>query len=457
MLGNRSFMTIYLQVTLKKSDMKRILKAWNVACQWWAKVMNVQKDGVGKKDGRPMGPKESRSGGEQRKGEGGRKSARLVRELEEYLVAHYEFRYNVLTEMTEFRPWENGERRFRPATRRELNGICMDMRAAGIDCWDKDLLRYVESTRVENYHPFTLYLDELPVWDGCDRLDGLARRVSSEALWVKCFHRWMLALTAQWSGRTGAHANSVAPLLISREQGMLKSTFCKALMPKVLSDYYMDSFELTSQGQMEQKMAEMGLISLDEFDRFPASKMPVLKNVMQMATLNLRKAHQKNYRVLPRLASFIGTSNRKDLMTDPTGSRRFVCVEVEKKIDCEGIEHSQIFAQLKSELAAGAPYWFSEKEEHEIQEHNSAYYRRSAAEEVFYSVFRGAKKGEECCQLSLAEIFKRLKKQNPAAMRDANMVQLGQALTAAGVERKHTKYGNRYSIVMLGSVNGGEY
>ena len=62
--------------------------------------------------------------------------------------------------------------------------------------------------------------------------------------------------------------------------------------------------------------------------------------------------------------------------------------------------------------------------------------------------------GEECCQLSLADIFKILKKQNPAAMKDANMVQLGQALIAAGVERKHTKYGNRYQIVMLKSVNG---
>ena len=208
------------------------------------------------------------------------------------------------------------------------------------------------------------------------------------------------------------------------------------------------------QGQVEQKMVEMGMINLDEFDRFPAHKMPALKNVMQMAALNLRKAHQKNYRVLPRIASFIATSNRKDLLTDPTGSRRFVCVEVKEKINCEGIEHNQIFAQLKCELSAGEPYWFLAEEEYEIQQHNVAYYRRYSAEEVFYSVFRGAEDGEECCQMSLVDIFKKLKKENSAAMRDANMVQLGQALIAAGVERKHTKYGNRYRVVMLKPMNG---
>lgn len=90
---------------------------------------------------------------------------------------------------------------------------------------------------------------------------------------------------------------------------------------------------------MERRLAEMGLLNLDEFDKFSPAKMPLLKNLMQMASLSLCKAYQKNYRSLPRIASFIGTSNRKDLLTDPTGSRRFICVEVERPIDCEAIEY----------------------------------------------------------------------------------------------------------------------
>lgn len=95
--------------------------------------------------------------------------------------------------------------------------------------------------------------------------------------------------------------------------------------------------------------------------------MPLLKNLMQMASLSLCKAYQKNYRALPRIASFIGTSNRKDLLTDPTGSRRFICVEVEHPIDCEAIEHEQLYAQLKVAILSGQRYWFTKEEEQELQ------------------------------------------------------------------------------------------
>ena len=97
-----------------------------------------------------------------------------------------------------------------------------------------------------------------------------------------------------------------------------------------------------------------------------------------MSSLNICKAYQKNFRSLPRIASFIGTSNRTDLLCDPTGSRRFICIEAEHDIDCTGIEHSQIYAQLKEELLAGARHWFNKEEEHALQRHNSAYQNQGA-------------------------------------------------------------------------------
>ena len=70
---------------------------------------------------------------------------------------------------------------------------------------------------------------------------------------------------------------------------------------------------------------------------------------MQVVNPCVRKAHQKNYRPLPRVASFIATSNQKELLTDPTGSRRFLCVEIENKIDCSfGLIVSVIY-RLKPE------------------------------------------------------------------------------------------------------------
>lgn len=123
----------------------------------------------------------------------------------------------------------------------------------------------------------------------------------------------------------------------------------------------MDKVDLTSQGNLERRLAEMGLLNLDEFDKYSPTKMPLLKNLMQMASLSLCKAYQKNYRSLPRIASFIGTSNRKDLLTDPT-----ICVLVEHPIDCDAIEHAQIYAQLKAEVLFGKCYWFTKEKEYEL-------------------------------------------------------------------------------------------
>lgn len=377
------------------------------------------------------------------------KKSDIMTKVMEFLSSHYEFRYNIISEQTEFRPINVTDAVFHPVTQRELNSICIDMQRNGIVCWDKDLLRYVNSTKIADYHPFRLYMDELPKWDGIDRVSELARRVSDDESWVNDFHRWMLGMTAQWLGVTGNHANSVAPILISCEQGKLKSTFCKSLLPDQLKGYYTDSFDLTSQNGCERKMAEMGLINLDEFDKFPKSRMSQLKNIMQTVTLNMRKAYQKNFRQLPRIASFIATSNRVDLLTDTSGSRRFICVEVKGKIDCENIAHKQIYAQLKSEIAQGQHYWFSEEEEKSLQKRNASYNRNPASIDLFQTVFRAARDGENAARLSLAEIMTKLEKTNKTIMKNADPQQLGRDIIACGIKRIHTKFGNRYMVMPL--------
>ena len=377
------------------------------------------------------------------------KAKNLTASVDLFLKSHYDVRYNVLTEETEFRLLERMNEGLQPVNQRVLNTFCLEAHEAGIGCWDRDLSRCIYSTRIAEYHPFRLYLDELPEWDGIDRVSALARRVSENPLWEKGFRIWMLGMTAQWMGVMGDHANSVAPLLISTEQGYFKSTFCKSLLPPVLRCYYMDKVDLTSQGNVERRLAEMGLLNLDEFDKFSPAKMPLLKNLMQMSSLRLCKAYQKNYRSLPRIASFIGTSNRKDLLTDPTGSRRFICVEVERPIDCEAIEYEQLYSQLKVAILSGQRYWFTKEEEQELQRNNMAFYRQGPVEDVLRACYRPAEREEECDLLSAADIFQCLKKRNPAAMRGANPASLAQILVAVGIERKHTKFGNVYRVISV--------
>ena len=396
------------------------------------------------------------------------KSSSLMQEVTAFLTSRYRFRFNVLTEETEVAEVTNNipdtHLRYTKVDERWMNTLSMEAIETGIDCWDRDIQRFVRSRRISEYHPFTAYFEQLPEWDGKDRVSALARRVSDDPVWVNGFHRWMLGLSAQWmqfhpdtnnansANRANSinRANSVAPLLVSSRQGLGKSTFCRLLMPDALKAYYTESYDLSSPASAEAKLAACGLINLDEFDKLSASKMPLLKNLMQASALNIRKAYKRSASALPRIASFIGTSNREDLLVDRTGSRRFLCVSLEHAIDCvTPVEHEQLYAQLKAELLSGERSWFNKEEEQAIQQHNALFYKHIPEEEVFRLCFRLATEADhpqEVLTLSATQLFERMKSAHPSVMRGMTAYSLSRILPQLG-ERVHTAKGNVYRVV----------
>ena len=393
------------------------------------------------------------------------KSSSLMQEVTAFLTSRYRFRFNVLTEETEVAEVTNNipdtHLRYAKVDERWMNTLSMEAIETGIDCWDRDIQRFVRSRRISEYHPFTAYFEQLPEWDGTDRVSALARRVSDDPVWVNGFHRWMLGLSAQWmqfhpdtnnANRANSinRANSVAPLLVSSRQGLGKSTFCRLLMPDALKAYYTESYDLGSPASAEAKLAACGLINLDEFDKLSASKMPLLKNLMQASSLNIRKAYKRSASALPRIASFIGTSNREDLLVDRTGSRRFLCVSLEHAIDCTTpVEHEQLYAQLKAELLSGERSWFNKEEEQAIQQHNALFYKHIPEEEVFRLCFRFATEADhpqEVLTLSATQLFERMKSAHPSVMRGMTAYSLSRILPRLG-ERVHTAKGNVYRVV----------
>ena len=399
------------------------------------------------------------------------KSCSLMQEVTAFLTSRYRFRFNVLTEETEVADVANitniennlpdAHLRYTKVDERWMNTLSMEAIETGIDCWDRDIQRFVRSRRISEYHPFTAYFEQLPEWDGKDRVSTLARRVSDNPVWVNGFHRWMLGLSAQWmqfhpdtnnANRANSinRANSVAPLLVSSRQGLGKSTFCRLLMPDALKAYYTESYDLSSPASAEAKLAAYGLINLDEFDKLSASKMPLLKNLMQASALNIRKAYKRSASALPRIASFIGTSNREDLLVDRTGSRRFLCVSLEHAIDCTTpVEHEQLYAQLKAELLSGERSWFNKEEEQAIQQHNALFYKHIPEEEVFRLCFRFATEADhpqEVLTLSATQLFERMKSAHPSVMRGMTAYSLSRILPQLG-ERVHTAKGNVYRVV----------
>ena len=431
--------------TVRSKDIKK--EAKTISLEDTQKEVGLKSSKYIKKEAAPISPEET---------VGKAKSRSLMQEVTAFLTSRYHFRFNVLTEETEVAGVEHSipddHLRYAKVDERWMNSLSLEAIEAGIDCWDRDIQRFVRSRRISEYHPFTAYFERLPEWDGTDRVSALARRVSDDPVWVNGFHRWMLGLSAQWMQfRPDTNrANSVAPLLVSSRQGLGKSTFCRLLMPDALKAYYTESYDLSSPASAEARLAAYGLINLDEFDKLGASKMPLLKNLMQASALNIRKAYKRSASALPRIASFIGTSNREDLLVDRTGSRRFLCVSLEHAIDCTTpIAHEQLYAQLKAELLSGERSWFNKEEEQAIQQHNALFYKHVPEEEVFRLCFRFATEEDEpqeVLTLSATQLFERMKSAHPSAMRGMTAYSLSRILPQLG-ERVHTAKGNVYRVV----------
>ena len=366
----------------------------------------------------------------------------LLRLLEE----RHEFRYNLLVEVPEFR--ERGSvAPFRRVTPLDLNTLSIRAIDARIGVWQRDVQRVLHSALIPAYHPLTHFMEQLPAWDGRDRLRPLAERISKGALWVQCFSVWLRALAAQWMAHPTVTANDLVPLLLSRRQGLRKSTFCRLLMPPELCDYYADKFELTATAAHEPRLAKLGLINLDEFDRYTSRQNATLKNLLQLKSLSMRRSYRQELMALPRVASFIATSNVNEVLTDPTGSRRFVCVEVNAPIDCSPIDHAQLFAQLRSEVLSGAPCYLDRATTEALERSNAPFRVFSPLAERFSRFFRLPTTDAPGEWHTVTELYDRFRRRCPAAVRGLSLQTFGREVRSLGFPAAHRRRGNCYRVV----------
>ena len=402
---------------------------WKSILEWWGKMLQrEEKKQVVNSEEKPV---------------------QSTKRLKNFLNNSFDFRYNRLTGVTEYREKEAVGKPFRPIDEREMNGMIVDARLAGIACWNSMVPTLVLSNKVESFNPFHLYMSELPDWDGKDRVAKLLRRVSDDEMWLRGGRYWLRAMAAQWMGEERCHANSLMPILISGEQGLGKSTFCRQLLPDSLRGYYLDNLNLSPGTSPEKKLVSKGLINLDEFDKISEKRQPDLKNLLQMLSVPIYRGKRLGYVTEPRLASFIGTTNSRQILCDVTGSRRFLCVEVKRYISDEALEHKQLYAQLKYELAHGERDYLKKEEERELQLRNKRFYRQSLLEDVFFSCFRAPVDEEEGRWFTAAQMFQVMTKRNPSALRGISAKQFSHRLQGLGLKHKHTNHGNYYQVVLL--------
>ena len=374
----------------------------------------------------------------------------LTMKINIFLNANYELRKNVMRGVAEYRMRTGIGFSFQDLTEEARNSITMRALEQGIRCWDKDIRRYVNSDDIQRYDPVNDYLEHLPRWDKKDRVTPLAERVPTEwGDWTHLFHIWMRSMVAMWLGKGQLTGNALVPLLIGR-QGCGKSSFCRILLPRELQDYYNDRINFKNENDLNLGLSSFGLINLDEFDRVTQRQQIVLKYLVSTADLKYRPPYGKAYTTNRRYASFIGTTNEQTPLTDPSGSRRFVCVSIDGEIDFETpVQHSQLSAQLMYEIQHGERYWLSKEEERALMEHNLQYQRLNGLGEMLMAVIQKPRYEEEGLWMSLPELSALLKKHfKNYKEEEGTFVKIGSYLNRPEYkfQSKHTMSGTQYWI-----------
>jgi len=377
------------------------------------------------------------------------KEQRLAIQTDEFMKRRYDFRYNTQVGEVEYRERHSFRFRFSPIDKRTLNSIALDAQSEGIPLWDRDISRYIYSNRIPVFNPLEDYLYDLPHWDGKDRILALARTVPcNNPYWAELFHRWFLNMVAHWRGNTDKkYANSVSPLLVGA-QGTRKSTFCRSIVPPELRAYYTDSIDFSRKRDAELYLNRFALINIDEFDQISSTQQGFLKHILQKPVVNVRKPYANAVLEMRRYASFIATSNQKDLLTDPSGSRRFICIEVTEAIDTNRpIDYNQLYAQAMHELDHGERYWFDQSDERIMTENNHDFEQIPPEEQLFYHYFRVAGNDEEGEWLSSAEILNRLRRYSAIPLSTKRVNVFGRILQKHEVPSRRTRFGTLYHVV----------
>ena len=315
---------------------------------------------------------------------------RIMRSIENFLNRRYQLRFNVVKQVTEFRkndllfkPWE-------PLTDRELKSIAVEEMKEGGESWMRDIQTYIESAHITDYNPVHEFLAGCGEWDGKrDYIEEFARRLPTDYEdWPKYFHRWFLAMVAQALDMNRDHGNSMVPMLIGG-QGIMKSTFCKNILPPSMREYYMDDIKMDNAEQVERVLGRMWLVCIDEYNAKTDREQAKIKRILTEKDVQVRKMRSDQYTMTPRLCSFIATTNDPTPLPSGDGSRRYLCVEVTGPVNMKGrIPYKQMFAQAVRELhQSNCLYWFTSDDEARIQRHNSRYQQESSLETILQNLF----------------------------------------------------------------------
>ena len=392
---------------------------------------------------------------------GGALNAPVVSALaaEQFLTENYCFRRNLLNGKVEFATKQSDGQAsdYRPLTQEALNSIILRAKREDI-CEGSnpktDIVEFIHSEEVCAYNPIGEYLDNLPQWDGQNHVAQLFSRLpglSSEQLAFLSI--WLRSTVAHWLQMDTLHGNEIVPTLIGA-QGCGKTTFFKRLLPANLRQYFLDHLNLSNKFDKEMALTNNLLVCLDELEAIRPSQQASLKQTLSKSKVNGRPIYGCAQEDRARFASFVSTTNNPHPLSDATGSRRYICLQIPQGqyIDNSGeIDYDQLYAQVVYELREQkAPYWFNNDEVARIQQLNQEYMEQKDIVEIINLCFRKPEEGDAVQAMNSTELLRYMRNKYPSLPDNlSTRIRLGQAMSSLDFDSTSRGHVSYYRVALV--------
>ena len=346
--------------------------------------------------------------------------------LELFLSTRYVFRHNMVSGKLEFQYF--GKKKWNVMNDFIENSMLRECLKGRIKTNLSSLRNLLYSDFCELFNPFEDYFFNLPTYDEkTDYITELANTITTtkQDLWQQCFKKWLVAMVGCVLDEKVINHTVI---VFSGKQGLGKTTWVEKLVPKPLKEYLFSGTINPNNKDTLVQLAECMLINLDELENLNRSEIGSLKEIITKTQIRMRKAYGHNNETMPRRASFAGSVNTAQFLNDSTGSRRFLCFELEGIKYQHDVDINMAFSQALFLFKSGFRFWFDQEEIKNITANNEQYQLHSPEEELLLTWFETCKKEDATVFLNASQIASKLAERSKLNLNDATINKLGKAL-----------------------------
>jgi len=346
--------------------------------------------------------------------------------LELFLSTRYVFRHNIVSGKLEFQYF--GKKKWNVMNDFIENSMLRECLKGRIKTNLSSLRNLLYSDFCQLFNPFEDYFYNLPTYEEkTDFILELANTITTtkQDLWQQCFKKWIVAMVGcVLDDKIINHT----VIVFSGKQGLGKTTWVEKLVPKQLKEYLFSGTINPNNKDTLVQLAECMLINLDELENLNRSEIGSLKEIITKTQIRMRKAYGHNNETMPRRASFAGSVNTAQFLNDSTGSRRFLCFELEGIQYQHEVNIDDVFSQALYLFKSGFRHWFDQEEIKNITENNEQYQLRSPEEELLLTWFEPCEKEKANAFLNASQIATKLAEKAKININDGTINKLGKAL-----------------------------